>query len=112
FTVGGDDPLVDAPGRFDLNMLLDGEEGFEPCVLFLGEEAGTGVQGAAGTVERVTGTPAMPARVLLHALPAPVDRIPGETDRVKRIHDRNGVGQLFGGGGLEPAEAVHRDRLD
>ena len=48
FAVGGDDALVDAPGRFDLDVLLDGEYRVEAGGLLLGEEARAGVKGAAG----------------------------------------------------------------
>ena len=30
FAVGGDHPLVDAPGGFDLDVLVGGEQGVEP----------------------------------------------------------------------------------
>ena len=36
--VGGDDALVDAPGRFDLGMVVGGEQRFEPCAQLLGEQ--------------------------------------------------------------------------
>ena len=54
----------------------------------------------------------MPERGLLNALPAPIQPVAGEADDVERIHHGDRVGQLFGGGGLEAAEPVHRDDLD
>ena len=33
FSVGGDHALVDAPGRFDLDVLVDGEKGGQPVPL-------------------------------------------------------------------------------
>ncbi len=43
FAVGGDHPLVDAPGGLDLDMLVAGEERFEPLLLFVCEQIGAGV---------------------------------------------------------------------
>ena len=56
--VGGDHPLVDAPGSLDLDMLIDSEQDRESGGLLVGEQAGTGVQGSPGTVERVALTAA------------------------------------------------------
>jgi hypothetical protein len=56
--VVGDHPLVDAPGGLDLNVLIDGKQGRESGGLLAGEQAGTGVQGSPGTVERVALTAA------------------------------------------------------
>jgi len=39
--------LVDAPGGFDLDVIVAGEQGSEPVLLPVGEEVGAGVQGAA-----------------------------------------------------------------
>ncbi len=35
--VGADHGLVDAPGRLGLDVLVGGEEGVEPVLLFVGE---------------------------------------------------------------------------
>ena len=94
------------------DLLLDGEQRFESGVLLVGEEAHAGVLGAAGLVERVASPTAMAPRLLLNALPAPVETIAGEADHVERDHHGNGGGELFRGGGLEPGEPVHRDDLD
>ena len=40
FAVGGDHALVDAPGRLDLDVLRDREQGFETGLLLLGEQRG------------------------------------------------------------------------
>jgi hypothetical protein len=56
--VGGDHPLVDAPGGLDLDVLIDGKHGRESGGLLVGEQACTGVQGSPGTVERVVLTAA------------------------------------------------------
>ena len=71
-----------------------------------------GVEGAAGLVERVALHPAVPGGVLLDPAPAGIQRVASETDDMEWVHHRNRVGELFRGGGLEPAEPVHRDHLD
>jgi hypothetical protein len=38
FAVGGDHVLVDAPGRFDLDMLVVGEQRGQPLALLVGEK--------------------------------------------------------------------------
>jgi hypothetical protein len=43
FAVGGDHPLVDAPGRFDLRVLVRGEQFAQALSLLVSEQAGTGV---------------------------------------------------------------------
>lgn len=106
FAVGGDDALVDAPGRFHFDVLLRGEQRGEPIALLVSEEATAGMQCAASLVERVPGAASMPERGLLDPLPAPVQAIAGEADHVEGIHDRDR------GGGLEAGEPVHRDHLD
>ncbi len=112
FAVGGDDALVDAPGRFDLDVLLDREHRVQPCSLLLGEEAHAGVEGAADPVERVPGVTAVPESVLLNPLPGPVQGVTGEPDDMERIHHRDRVGEFLGRGGLEPTEPIHRDHFD
>jgi len=42
----------------------------------------------------------------------PVQRVAGQRDDVERVHDRDGVGDFFGRGGLEPRETVHGHHLD
>ena len=68
--VGGDHLLVDAPGGLDLYVLLGREERLDPRPLLVGEQVGTGVQGAPGTVERVRGASAVAVELLLDAAPA------------------------------------------
>jgi len=80
-------------------------------LLFVGEQAGSGVQGPPRLVERVTGAAAVPVGVLLDSAPAPVERVAGQADHMEGVHDRDRVGELFGGGGLEPGEPIHRDDL-
>ena len=57
--------LIDHPGGFDLGMGVVGEQGVQAGVLPGGEEAGAGVQGAAGGVQRVAGTAAVAVERLL-----------------------------------------------
>ena len=73
--VGGDHPLVDAPGGLDLGMDVVGEQRGEPSGLLVGEQSGTGVQGPAREVERVvlTATPAV--QVLADTSAALVQRL-------------------------------------
>lgn len=68
FPVGGDDALIDAPGRLDIEVFLAGEHSLQPGVPTLDEETGAGVQGAADPIEQITGATAMPERVLLDTL--------------------------------------------
>lgn len=110
--VGGDHGLVDGPGCFNLDVLIDGEQGVQSCTLFVGEERLTGVEGAAGSIERVTGSSAMPASVLLDALSASVQGVARQSHDVEGVHHCHRVGKLLSGGGLEPGESVHRDDLD
>jgi hypothetical protein len=44
FAVGGDDALVDAPGRFDFGMVVRNEQGLRPVLLFVGEQIVARVQ--------------------------------------------------------------------
>jgi hypothetical protein len=53
FAVGADHPLVDAPGRLDLEVFGSGEQGLQAAGLAVGQQIGAGVQGAPGPVERV-----------------------------------------------------------
>lgn len=45
---------------------------------------------------------------LLDTLPAPVQPVPGEADEMERVHDRDPVRGLLGGGGIESGEPIHR----
>ena len=70
FAVGGDHALVDAPGRLDLDVLRDREQGFETGLLLLGEQRGAGVEGAPRGIEQVALAAAVPAGDLLDAAAA------------------------------------------
>src|SRR5690554_2255127 len=80
--VGADHALVDAPGGFDLDVLVGGEERFDPLALSVGEQVGSGVQGPSGAVERVAGAATVTAGVLLDAASAPVQGVAGQADHV------------------------------
>ena len=62
-------------------------------------------------VERAVLAAAVAVQALLDAASAAVQGIAGEADDVEGIHHAGRVGQLFGGGRLEPGEPVHRDHL-
>ena len=49
---------------------------------------------------------------LLEPPSALIQGLAAEPDDVKRVHHRDGLGELFGGGGLEAGEPVHRHHLD
>jgi hypothetical protein len=53
FAVGGDLPLVDAPGRLDLDVLVGREQVLQALLLLAGKEAGAGVQGPPRGIEGV-----------------------------------------------------------
>lgn len=79
--LGGDHPLVNAPGRLDLDMLVGiacGEQGLDPLVLFVGEQVRAGVQDSAGRVKRVAGAASVAVQVLLDPAPAPVQSATGQ----------------------------------
>ena len=106
--VGADHALVDAPGGLDLDVVLDAEQGAQPAVCLSVSRSCAGVQGPPGPVQRVAGAAAVAVQVLLDPAPAAVQRVAGQAHDVEGIHHRDRVGQLFGGGGLEPGEPVHR----
>ena len=83
FAVGGDD----APGRFDLDLLFNGENGIETGALLVGEQTGARVQCAACPIGRVAGPAPMTESVLLNALPCPIEGVAGEADDVERIYE-------------------------
>ena len=83
FSVGGDHPLVDPPGRLDLDVLLAREQGLSPQLLPLGQQSGPGVQGSACRVERVARTAAVTLNVLLDPAPAAVQGVTGQAHHMK-----------------------------
>jgi hypothetical protein len=93
-------------------VLVGGEQVVQSLCLAGSEQVSAGVQGPPRAVERVVGAAAVPMGVLLDSPAALVECVAGEADDVEGVHHRHGVGQFFGGGGLEPGEAVHRHDLD
>ena len=90
FAVGGDHALVDAPGRFDLNVVVVGEQRLEPLLLLVGEELDAGVQGAAGPVERIVRAAAVAVDGLLDPASAPVQGVAGEAHHMVRTPSPRG----------------------
>jgi hypothetical protein len=72
FAVGGDDALVDTPGRLDSDVVLVGEQRLQPGLLLGGEQPRAGGKGAAGVIERVVVAAGSPVRGLLDAAAAVV----------------------------------------
>jgi hypothetical protein len=77
FTVGGDHSLVDAPGGFDFDVSIGGEQLLEPSALLVGEEVRAGVQGAPGPVERIGGAAPVAVDDLLDPAAAAVEGVAG-----------------------------------
>lgn len=63
-----------------------GEQCRDARELLVGQEPGPGVQGPAGTVERIITSAAVAVEVLLNPAPATVQRVPGQADDVEGIH--------------------------
>lgn len=84
--------------------LFAGEQGLQPLALLVGEHTGAGVQGPPGGIQRVALAAPVPAGVLEDPATAPIQGSTGEAHDVKRIPRRDRIGQLLGGGGLEPGE--------
>jgi hypothetical protein len=79
--------LVDRPGGFDLDVLIAGEQGFQPGLLPGGEQIQAGVQGPTGPVERIISAASVAVQGLLDPAPALVEGIAGQPDDVERIQD-------------------------
>ncbi len=92
FAVGVDHPLVDPPGRLDLDVLVGCEQSTQPATLLVGEQVGAGVQGPPGSVEGVAGAASVAVDGLQDAASALVQRLPGQAHDVKGVHHRDGVG--------------------
>jgi hypothetical protein len=70
------------------------------------------VQGPSGLEQWIADAAAVPVEVLLDAAAALVQPVTGQPHNVERVHHRDRVGELLGGGGLEPGEPVHGDDID
>ena len=88
-------------------MILGGEQRRDPLLLPVGEQIGSGMQGASGTVERIVVASAVAVELVLDPAAAAVQGVTGEADHVERVHHRGGVGQAvagwFGSSGDNPA---------
>lgn len=98
--VGLDEALVDAPGGLDRSVAIISEQGFETLGLGIGEQAGSGQQGAPGSVEPVTRSAPPPCDRPLDPAAALVELAGRQEHDMKGIHDRPGLGQLLAGGTL------------
>lgn len=76
--VGGDDLLVSPPGHLDRGVLVVSEHGLEAGALPVGEQPEPGAKGASDAVERVPSASTVSEGVLLDALAAQVELVPGE----------------------------------
>lgn len=74
-TIGGDHPLVDAPGRLDLDVDIVNEQRPQPVSLLSGEKVRAGVQSPARFVERIASEPAVAVDSELDPAPALVQCI-------------------------------------
>ncbi len=107
--VGGDYPLVDAPGGLDLDVLLGRGQGRQPRALLVGEQVRAGVQCPRRREQRLALAAPVPLEVLLDPAAAVLQCVTGQADDVEGIHHGHSVGQLFRGSGLQPGEPVHRE---
>ena len=69
------------------------------------------MEGSAVLVERVVLASAAAVEFDLDALASDIERVAGEADHVEGIHHRGRCRDLFGGGGFEAGEPVHRHDL-
>ena len=63
-------------------------------------------------VERIAAVAAVTLGLLLDVLAGQVQFGAGQGHHVEGVHDRGGLGQHFGGGGLVAAESVHGHNVD
>ncbi len=82
--VGGDDLLIDQPGDFDREVLLDVENSAEPGVLMGREQPQTGAGDAPNPVERIPGVPTPAQGLLLDALTDQIELDPSQRDDMER----------------------------
>ncbi|SPB32204.1 hypothetical protein MAJHIDBO_02200 [Propionibacterium freudenreichii subsp. shermanii] len=95
-----------------MHVPVPSEELVKVLVLAVGEQVSPGVQGPPRGVERVALASAVSVQFLLDSAAALIESVPGQPDDVEGIHNRDGVRQLLGGGGLEAREPIHGHDLD
>lgn len=91
-TVGGEHPLVDAPGGFDLDVGVGREQLRQPVLLGLGEQVGAGVQGASRGIQWIAGAASVPVGGLLDPAPALIQGVACQTDDVEGVQHRHSLG--------------------
>ena len=69
----------------DLDVVVAGEQGLQPCLLPGGEQVQAGVQHPSCPVQRIGCATAMTVQVLLDPASALVERIAGQPDDVEGI---------------------------
>jgi hypothetical protein len=89
-SVGGDHPLVDAPGSLDVDVRLVGEQGVEPVDLLVGEQVCAGVEGAPRAVERVALVAAVSTGGLLDPASALIECLAGQACDMEGIIPTSG----------------------
>jgi hypothetical protein len=76
--VGGDHPLIDAPGGLDLDVNVIGEQRAQAVGLPIGEQVRSSAERAPSRVERVALPAAMPVDRELDPTPALIERLTGQ----------------------------------
>ena len=110
--VGRDHLLVDPPGHVDCDVRADREQRLEPALLL---SVSRPAPVCSVRRDEYRGSPVRPRcpQVSCATRRRHWSRASsGQPDDVERVHDRDRLGQVFGGGGLEAGEPVHRDDLD
>jgi hypothetical protein len=104
--------LVNALGRFDLDVLVNARHPLASCVLLIGDQVrvgvgvGVGVQDPPSPLEQIGCPAADAAEPLLHPASTPPQCVAGEADHLHWAHREYCGGESFRRGGLEAAEPV------
>lgn len=106
-----DDVLVDAPGDFEGDVAIAGEQVGYLVLLARRELVSPGVEHTVGLVQGIRGTPTPMVTFLPGAPAALIESITGEVHDVDGIHDRGCVWEFFGGCALKTGESIHLDDL-
>ena len=110
--IGINNALVDAPGDFEGDVAIAGEQVEDPVLLAWDEQAGSGVEHTASLVEGIRAPAAPMVEFMLNAPTTLIESITGEVYDVEGVHDRGCVWELFSGCAFEPGESIHRYDLD